>query len=197
MEEQNSMVRNNGEEKTKKVMFSRIAALVCAVFVLFSANKAVNGSLYKIPLISLAGEEAVDELKEECENLADQLENLSEEDEEEIKDHGLSVKQLEKFVKAPSLGMTLKILDATEEEIGGEDMIDLLKTVKNVIWIYGGIIALLMLMSALFENRALSIIGTVVSVPFHLALTGIVFLLIQIVLCVVHVVLVAQAKKLA
>lgn len=182
-------------KKKQLNMISVIIGVVCTLMIIFATNNVINGSIFNIPIMQLIVGDEMDEMKDEFDEYLDDLEDLSDDEIDEFEDEsGMSIKEAEKFLKAPSISATAKF--SKIDEVGMDDeSIALLSGIQIFVILYGGIIALLMFLGAVLKNRALSIVSTVISFLFHLALSGILFFILQVAFCVAHVVVLTKAKK--
>ena len=182
-------------KKKQLNMISVIIGVVCTLMIIFATNNVINGSIFNIPIMQLIVGDEMDEMKDEFDEYLDDLEDLSDDEIDEFEDEsGMSIKEAEKFLKAPSISATAKFIKI--DEVGMDDeSIALLSGIQIFVILYGGIIALLMFLGAVLKNRALSIVSTVISFLFHLALSGILFFILQVAFCVAHVVVLTKAKK--
>ncbi len=182
-------------KKKQLNMISVIVGIVCTLMIVFATNNVINGSIFNIPIMQLVVGDEMDEMQDEFEEYIDELDDLTDDEIDDFEDEsGMTIKEAKKFLKAPSIGATAKFAKLDEVDMDDETMA-VLSGVQIFVIVYGGIIALLMFLGAVLKNRALPIISTVISFLFHLALSGILFFVLQVVFCVVQVVLLTKAKK--
>ncbi len=192
---QSDIMQSGTAKKQQLRLISVVIGIVCTLMILFSISDVINCSIFDIPVLQLAAGDDMEEMEDEWEDAMDQLDDFSDDEIEEFEEeYDIKFKSVEKFIRKPSMGKALKF--AKIDEIGmDDDVIEILSVANIVVYIYGGIIALLMLLAALCKNRALSIISTIVSILFHIALSGMIFFVIQLVLTIAHVTVLTMAKK--
>ena len=182
-------------QKTRIVGIVALALAAAALLTLIlSANSAINGSLMKLPIIEFAmDEDDLEDLEEECSDLLDVLDKVIEDDKiEEFEDeYDADIEEVRNLLEPLSLNSVKELCSIFEDEYN-EDEVELFSIIITVISIYAAIIGLFLVLSALFLNRALFIVSTVVSALFFFILVGAVWFFVYLVLCIVYCVLVSQ-----
>ncbi len=190
-------------KKSKYGMISVFVGLLCVIIALVGIIKTTNTSFFEIPVVQMVFQlaEQVDPAEEYdkmLEDLEDEFDNATDEEIEDLEDKsGMTADEVLEIMRTPSLNSYIKIAEviAAEEDDFDEEIVPILHTVRNVLIGYGAVIILFALLAALLKNRALSIIGLIVSVLFFVALVGFIFFVLYAVAAIVHVILVGKHKK--
>ncbi len=181
-------------QKTKIVnIVALLLGILSVLMVVLSANKTVNGSMFKIPIISLimdveGASDEVDELEKEwsdaiedaednLDELEDVLEDMLEISIDDVEDElGISTKKFLKLLDPISLNHIVKIADALDAN--DSEIISALKIVITVVNVLAVIFAAVAALGVVFQKTWLMVLSYVLSFVFILATGGIVYLLI-------------------
>lgn len=189
-------------KKSKYGLISVFVGLLCVIIAFVGIIKTTNTSFFEIPvvnmLLGMAGEDPVEEYDEMLDDLEEEFDNASDEEIEELEEKsGMTADEVLDVMREPSINAFTNLAEIIAEEDADfdEEVVSVLKTVQTVLIGYGAVIMLFALLAALLKNRALSIIGLIISVLFFVALVGFVFFVLYAVAAIVHVILVGKHKK--
>ena len=178
-------------EKQLVFFVSLLLGLLCILSVVFSASRAINGSVFKIPVVSFVGmvegedfsayqdllDEALEEVEDDVDALEDFVEDLLDVSADDLEDElGISAKKFIKLFKPFSLRSMVKIINYLDADEIDEDI----KAIKTVVAVVNGIAIFLVVLTGLgifFGKAWIMIVTYVISFIFVLA-TGGIFLLI-------------------
>ena len=173
----------------KKVLFFVALALglLSVLSLVLSANRAVNGSIFKLPVVTLAGymegedysvmqdmiDEALETAEDDIEDLEEILEDMFGVSAEEVEDElGISTKKLIKLFKPFSLNSMVTIIDAFDMEQLDDD-IRIIKVLVTVIKCVAFVYILLAVLGAVFQKTWLMVLTYILSFGFVLSAGGI------------------------
>ncbi len=170
----------------------------CLILIFLAANNVINGKFSAIPLIDMVlddaeledFEEKTDELVEALDDAIDDAdEDLLEEFEDEF---GVSVKKLRKMVD------TLSINDIKKLGANFSDDKVFLTTISAIITfviMYALVLAAITFLGILLGKGGFMILALVVSLPFHIFLSGTAFLILNAIACIAFTVLVSRLNR--
>lgn len=193
------MYENTVSEKAKTLsIISIIVGLLCVVLVIASIFSVIAGSMFKIPILTMAvGEAEIASTEAQLATAADELLTADADEKAEFKSiTGISAEKAAKELRSPSLNTLIKYSMIEEMDMTDDD-IDMFKVTRMVIIIYAAVIAFFALLGALLKCRPLTIIAMVISLPYFIFLAGVLFLVAFFALSIANVVLVTKAKKAA
>ncbi len=193
------MYENTVSEKAKKLsLISIIAGLLCVVLVIASIFSVIAGSVFKIPILTMAvGEAEIANTEVQLATAADELLTADADEKAEFESiTGIPAEKAAKELRSPSLNTLIKYSMIEEMDMTDDD-IDMFKVTRMVIIIYAAVIAFFALLGALLKCRPLTIIAMVISLPYFVFLAGVLFLVVFFALSIANVVLVTKAKKAA
>ena len=189
----------NSNEKAKTLsLISIIAGLLCVVLVIASIFSVIAGSMFKIPILTMAvGEAEIASTEAQLATAADELLTADADKKAEFESiTGIPAEKAAKELRSPSLNTLIKYSMVEEMDMTDDD-IDMFKVTRMVIIIYAAVIAFFALLGALLKCRPLTIIAMVISLPYFIFLAGVLFLVAFFALGIANVVLVTMAKKAA
>lgn len=180
------------EKKTLNIV-ALVLGIVSLLMIILGANKTVNGSIFKIPIINLVGsavtddfdeaQDMLDEAIEEAEDNMDDIEEILEDTLDvyisDIEDElDMDIDDFLKLFKPLSLNHLVKlseILDVDDSEV-----VIALKTVINVVTSFAVVFAILTALGIFFQKTWIMILSCVLSSIFVWITGGIVFMLIAV-----------------
>ena len=181
----------------QKVKIMSILALVLGIIsvlsIVLSANKTINGSIFKIPIMSTFGDvlgvsDDIDEFEEEwsesiskaednLDEIEDELEDILDIDIEDIEDElGISTKKFLKMLDPISISNIIKIAELFHAE--KNEAIAALKIIVTVITIVAVVLSILASLGVVFRKTWLMVLSYILSFLFVLITGGIALLLI-------------------
>lgn len=183
----------------KKSIVSVIVGLVCVAITAISAYSAISRSFFDIPVFDmLLGEEEMDQTREEIDQYLEDIEDLSDEEIEAFEDEtGVKYNRVMNLLENPSINNLIDVGGKLEDFGVDDEAIDLFKTIRTVLVVYGVVIAFFSLMGALFRKKALTILALIIAIPFYIFIVGWLMFALFAVASIVHVVLVSKEKKAA
>ena len=196
-------------KKSKFGLISVFVELLCVIIALVGIFRTVNVSIFEIPVVSMLmtvaeqeGEDPIGAYYDSIGDAEDEAENLSDDEVDKIEDAtGMTPEEIVALMEIPSVNNLIKFVEMADsvEELEDEidrEIIDTMKIIRGVLIGYGAVVMLFALLAALLKNRALSIIGLIISVLYFVALVGFIFLILYAIATIVHVVLVSKHKKI-
>ncbi len=193
------MYENTVSEKAKKLsLISIIVGLLCVVIVIASIFSVIAGSMFKIPILTMAvGEAEIASTEAQLATAADELLTADADKKAEFESiTGIPAEKAAKELRSPSLNTLIKYSMIEEMDMTDDD-IDMFEATRMVIIIYAAVIAFFALLGALLKCRPLTIIAMVISLPYFIFLAGVLLLVAFFALGISNVVLVTKAKKAA
>lgn len=208
-----------------KTLLLKVLSIACALLLVLSYFASVRTSFEKIPIVSMAfnmsgDEESFDKLKEEFEDLSEQLEEGYEKQEDELKDmlSKSEIKSLEKFIdvvkdcaKSFSLNNLSKLLSCYEDLADTDldelspsisDAVDdarelqsLLSIIKTFLLVGALVCAVFVFFGGFNAKPGLAIFGTVLTVFYGLSFCPILMLLLNLAAQIYMIIVARQVKK--
>lgn len=182
----------------KKIMHivALVLGVICALSVVLSANKTVNGSIFDLPFMSIMGivePEAYEEYKEmgeiydeaikEIEDISDDFDEVNEVIEdmldvsldedviEEIEDElGMSTKKFFKLFKPLSINSMIKLAEIFD--VDDEEGVVIVKVIITIINIYAFIMVVLTALGVIFNKTWLMVLTYILSFLFVIVTGG-------------------------
>lgn len=170
------------DEKTKRLSkITLIAGTVCLLLVFLSAYAVVCGSFTNIPILRMAaGEAEIEYIEKQADYVLGEIdEAIENEDDERIEDfedeYGISIKKLRNAFDPFSLSSCAKY----GPQITGEaDEYEVIGIVIVFVIVYAALIALFTSLAIFFYRNGFLVFAYLISLPFHLLLTGTVWLIL-------------------
>lgn len=188
--------------KSSKILHlvSVVIAVVILLITIIGANKAINASFFELPFFQFFDEEGeMDALKEDHEELLEDLDDLKRSEIREFEGKtGIAFDKFLEYFSNPSLFNLVKIAGYVNQY--GEETIDsetltILKIIVLVIAGYATILGLFILLFGFFGSVGLAIFTLILSIPFHLVLTGTGFTIVLAILFVVYAVIQGKLNR--
>lgn len=182
----------------KKIMHlvALVLGIVCALSVVLSANKTVNGSIFDLPFMSIMAifepeayeaykemGDLYDEAIEEIEDVSDDFDDVNEVIEdmldvsidedivEEIEDElGMSAKKFFKLFKPLSINSMIKLAEVFE--VDDDEDIQIVKLVITIINVYAFIMVVLTALGVIFNKTWLMVLTYILSFLFVIVTGG-------------------------
>lgn len=155
--------------------------ILCLLLIFLAASHVVNGPFTDIPILSMVvGEDEMNDMAEEAQHVLDKLEEAIEDDNDDLIDeleeeYNLPIKELQDAFDP----LSLSSVRAVGHSLGESDMYGLFDAVIAFVIGYAVIIALLTLLAVLLNNTALAVVAYMISLPFHIFLSGMLFLILS------------------
>ncbi len=178
-----------------KSLVALIVGLLCIGITVFGMFKAINGSVFKMPIVKLVADEAeLEEINDELEDAIEELEDASDDEIEEFEEkEGISFKEAKAFIKTPSLGRFIKIAD--KADFGDEDVAVAFKIIRIFIIICALVVILFSALGVFLKKKVFPILAMVFSLGFYLVFVGVIWLILFIALSIVHMVLFSKENE--
>lgn len=179
--------------------------ILCILFVFLSANNAVNGSMLKIPVISLVLDDA-DEMQDELDEAVSDLKKFDTAELEEFLHEFLGVSVDSDEIEAKknkilnlfspfSLNSVIKLTEmfgAGDDEIS--EIVEVFNVVITVVWVYAVILMVLTALGVLFQKTWLMVLAYVLGVAFVAMTGGVVLVILATVAYIATAVLFSKMK---
>ena len=204
----------------KKIMYivALVLGILCALSVVLSANKTVNGSIFDLPFMSLMGMvepeayeeykemgELYDEAMEELKDVSDDFDevneviedmlgvNIDEDAVEEIEDElGMSTKKFFKLFKPLSINSMLKLAEIFE--VDNDDDVKIVKLIVTIINVYAFIMVVLTALGVIFNKTWLMVLTYILSFLFVIVTGGLLLWILASVAYITTAVLFSKLK---
>ena len=162
-------------------IISLILGVVCILAVVFGANSALNGDFFEIPMLKMiVGEDEIDEAKDALDEAVDAFEvALDEGDKEKIEEledeAGMKAEKVLDLFDPPSLNSIKKFGKALLDD---DSIIEVYSLVITIITIYALIAGVSLAMAMLVGRGGYAIFTLIVVLPFHIFLSGSLWLIV-------------------
>ena len=198
------------DQKQKIICIVALLLGVLSVLsVVLAANKTVNGSIFKIPLIALAGDisgvdediadledewsNAVDEAEDNLDELEDMLEDMLDISIDDVEEEiGMSTKKFIKLLDPISINNMVKIAKALD--VDDTDVVAGFKIVITIINVIALVLAVIAGLGVIFQKTWLMVLSYVLSFFFILATGGILWIIIASIAFITTAVLFSKMK---
>lgn len=150
---------------------------LCLIVSILAANTALNGNFFEIPVFDMfMDDDEYEDFTDDYDDLLDELDDASKEEKREIEDKtGMDFEDFQEYIedlslkKMTKLVETLKDVDGFETDAEGLLIFNILIT---VITVYAAIICFFTILSVYNGSGAGAITIYIISLPFHILLTG-------------------------
>jgi len=188
-----NFVWKKGPQKVKQMNYIAVGlSILCVLLLFISATKTVNGSMFKIPILttfgSIVGTDDISEVQDEIDEMIDLLEEAMEDydemeefamiydiDLEELEeDYGISIKKFIKLLSPLSLNSAVKLSEAVDEVLDmDEEVTAIFKIFITIVNVSAFILIALTALGAFLGKTWLMVLSYILSIGFLLAFGGI------------------------
>lgn len=187
-----NFVWKKGPQKVKQMNYIAVGlSILCVLLLFISATKTVNGSIFKIPILTtfgnIVGIDDISEVQDELDEMVDMIDEALEDDDEmedfyreyhiDLEDfqheYGMSIKKFTKLISPLSMNSYVKISEILDEAVGLSDEAGGFKVIINMVNISAFILIALTALGAFLGKTWLMVLSYILSIGFLLAFGGI------------------------
>lgn len=175
-----------------------IIGIVCLLLVFLSAYTVICGSFADIPILKMvAGEDEMEYIEKRADYVLGNIDKAIEESDDDAierleDEYGISIKKLRNAFDPFSLRSCAKYGPAIT---GDSDEYEVIQGVIIFVIVYAALIALITALALLFFKNGLLVLAYILSLPFHVFLSGTVFLLLCSVAYIAFSILLTKLNK--
>ncbi len=187
-----------GPQKNRRISYAALGAGVASLLIIFlAAFYAITAPITRVPMFAMiVGEDEIEELEDLVDEVLDEIDDAIENDDddaiERLEDElGVSVKKFQRVFKT----LSLYSIATASEVMGDDEASSAAFLLIAIICVYAVLVAIFAAFAVGFMKKGLMIAAYVISILYYILFSGVVYLILATVACIVYFVLLTIANQ--